>query len=165
VLRLILLVVPLLLAGCVPSTSSAFAIGSAQNCQGVTVVVNYGILQEDRSTQCVDLLEGEAVALDVLNFAGFELEGTETFGDQVVCRVNAQPSATEAFLVEGEDPYIETCADMPPAFGYWALWLKTNELGEWGYAESGVSSLLLNSGDTIGLVFSSAGDTPLPTDP
>ena len=75
-LRLILLVVPLLLAGCVSSTSSAFAMGSAQDCQGVTVVVNYGILQEDRSTQCVDLLEGEAVALDVLNFAGFELEGT-----------------------------------------------------------------------------------------
>jgi hypothetical protein len=78
--------------------------------------------------------------------------------------VNGLPSESEPFEVEGEDPYLETCADMPPAFGYWALWVKDSGQSEWAYAEEGIATLAVTPGMTVGLVFSTAGETPVPTD-
>jgi hypothetical protein len=99
-----------------------------------------------------------------LSVAGYDIEGTATYGDQVVCRVNDLPSESEPFVVEGEEPHIETCADMPPAFGYWALWVKSDLDAQWAYAEEGVGTLPVEPGQTLGLVFSTGGDTPTPTD-
>jgi hypothetical protein len=99
-----------------------------------------------------------------LNVAGYEIEGTATYGDQVVCRVNDAPSESDPFVVEGEEPHSETCADMPPAFGYWALWVQSEPGAEWAYAEEGVGTLPVEPGQTLGLVFSTGGETPTPTD-
>jgi hypothetical protein len=153
-----------LVLGACSSGSPDFSAGDSENCSGVTVVVNYGLLSGDRDTSCV-LLEGDsAIAGDVLSFVGYELEGTATYGDQIVCRVNNLPSDTEAFVVPGEDPYLESCADTPPAFGYWALWVKSGADAEWAYAEEGVGTLPVAPGQTLGLVFSTGGETPTPSD-
>jgi len=74
------------------------------------------------------------------------------------------PSEDEVFVVEGEDPHLESCADMPPAFGYWALWVKSDGDGEWSYAEEGVATLTVKPGMTVGLAFSTGGETPVPSD-
>ena len=140
------------------------SLGDPEDCAGVTVVVNFGLLSEDRDTECVELDNDSAIASDVLSVAGFEIEGTATYGDQVVCRVNDLPSESDPFVVEGEEPHSETCADMPPAFGYWAVWVKSDAGAEWGYAEEGVGTLPVEPGQTLGLVFSTGGETPTPTD-
>lgn len=155
----------LAVAGCSASPAEAFSLGDPQACEGVSVIVNYDILSPDRDAWCVEFEDSEVVASDVLQFAGITTEGTETFGDQVVCRVNGLPSATEPFLVEGEEPHLESCADMPPAFAYWALWVKSDDQAEWAYAEEGVATLPLRPGMSVGLAFSTAGDTPVPSDP
>ena len=140
------------------------SLGDPEDCAGVTVVVNFGLLSEDRDTECVELENDSAIARDVLSVAGYEIEGTATYGDQVVCRVNDLPSESDPFVVEGEDPHSETCADMPPAFGYWALWVKSEPDAQWAYAEEGVGTLPVEPGQTLGLVFSTGGETPTPTD-
>lgn len=152
------------LSGCAVPSASGLSLGDIDDCVGVTVVVNYGLLSEDRDAVCVDLSEDSAIAKDVMDFAGYDLEGTGTYGDQIVCRVNGFPSESEAFTVEGEQPHLETCADMPPAFAYWALWQKATPDGEWAYAEEGVGTLELQAGQTIGVVFSTGGETPTPSD-
>jgi len=164
--RFLFLLFPVLLAGCAATAESTdFAMGSTNDCAGVSVVVNFGILSEERTVQCVEVPGDGALAIEIINFAGYELEGTDAFGDQVVCRVNGLPSETEAFVVEGEKPHVESCADMPPAFGYWALWSKSDDQAEWGYAEAGVGTLVVTTGESIGLVFSTGGETPVPSDP
>ena len=155
----------LVLAGCAASPAEAFTLGNPEQCEGVTVVVNYGILSSERELSCVEFSESDAVASDVLAFAGITTVGTDTYGDQVVCRVNGLPSESEPFVVEGETPHLESCADMPPAFAYWALWVKSDDQAEWAYAEEGVATLPLEAGMTIGLVFSTGGATPVPSDP
>lgn len=140
------------------------SLGDSEDCTGVTVVVNFGLLSVDRDTECVELENDSAIARDVLSVAGYEIEGTATYGDQVVCRVNDLPSESDPFVVEGEEPHSETCADMPPAFGYWALWVKSDPGAEWAYAEEGVGTLPVEAGQTLGLVFSTGGETPTPAD-
>jgi hypothetical protein len=150
--------------GACSTEAPGLSAGDPANCAGVTVVVNFGLLSENRDTECVNLENGSAIARDVLSVAGYEIEGTATYGDQVVCRVNDLPSDSEPFVVEGEEPHIETCADMPPAFGYWALWVKSDPSAQWAYAEEGVGTLPVQPGQTLGLVFSTGGETPTPTD-
>ena len=83
--------------------------------------------------------------------AGVSIAGTEAYGDAVVCRVNGKPSRTEPIVVEGEDPQLESCDEFPPAFAYWALWVKESGSSEWDYAMEGVSSLQLSKGLAVGL--------------
>ena len=155
----------LVVAGCSAQTSSDFSLGDIDSCEGVTVVVNYGILADNREVSCVELSGSEAIAQDVLAFAGITTEGTVTYGDQVVCRVNGLPSSSEAFVVEGQEPHLESCEDMPPAFAYWALWVKDDAESSWSYAEEGVATLSLTPGMSVGLAFSTGGETPVPTNP
>ena len=153
-------VASLVLAGCAATDNSA---GSAQvdaDCAGVSVVIDYGPGGPDRQVLCV---EGDGgVAANVVASAGVTTEGTAAYGDLVVCRVNSYPPTGSPIEVAGEDPYIETCQEMPPAFAYWALWIKRAGASEWGYAEEGVGTLELSPGDALGFVFSTGGDTPTP---
>lgn len=158
-------VIVISLSGCATSDESVFAEGDVGTCSGVTVVVNYGILAEDRDEVCVEFDSNEALAQDIVGLAGFEIAGTGTQGDKVVCRVNGLPSESEPFVVEGEEPHLETCADMPPGFAYWALWVKDSDTADWDYAQEGVGTLMLEAGTTLGFVFSTGGETPVPTDP
>jgi hypothetical protein len=152
-------------SGCSVPDDGEFRQGSIDNCSGVIVAVNFGVLAPERTSECVEFSAETAPAKDLLDFLGLSTEGTGTYGDQIVCRVNGLPSPTEAFQVEGEEPHLESCADMPPAFAYWALWVKTDQSVPWSYAEEGVGTLTLEPGTSLGLVFSTGGETPTPTDP
>jgi hypothetical protein len=152
----------LLLSGCAPakpvSAEAEYLIRG--ECNGVEVVVNFGILGKRQAT-CVEATE-PMNAKELLKEAGFLTQGTDAYGDQIVCRVNELPSPTEAFEVPGEEPYIESCKNMPPAFAYWALWVRSDAEAKWEYATEGVGTLELKPGESIGLAFSTGGATPTP---
>jgi hypothetical protein len=76
--------------------------------------------------------------------------------------VNNVPSKDSELLVEGEEPYLETCEEMPAAFAYWGLWVKELPQAEWGYAMEAISSLQLTKGQSVGLAFSIGGQAPTP---
>lgn len=133
----------------------------AGDCAGVSVIVDFGILNSTRMSDCVEVTT-ETPAADILNRANVSLAGTDDYGDAVVCRVNDLPSATTPVAVDGHDPFIESCSSMPPEFAYWALWVKQGT-PDWGYAMVGVSDLLLKPGESIGLVFTTGTTTPTPS--
>ncbi len=125
----------------------------------VTVYVDYGpIGNGTKSTACVPVTE-RTNAIDLLTDAGFMLEGTQKYGNAVVCRVNGLPDAST-----------ESCEEMPPAEAYWAVLIKEHELlpipfntaGEWGWAQTGINEVYLEPGDAIGLVFADNGEVKFP---
>ncbi len=150
----------LLLAGCA-STSNADT-SAAGTCDGVQVVVNYGILDGTNSSQCIEIKGSSAKAIDVVHDAGFSTEGTATYGDAIVCRVNGLPSPTEPVVVQGQAEFTESCADMPPAYAYWALWQKSSDTASWNYAQAGLGDLTIKKGESLGLVFTTGDSTPTP---
>jgi len=131
------------------------------SCDGVEVVINYSG-QAENSRQCIGLQGSSEVAKNILASAGLAVEGTKSYGDAVVCRVNYVPSSTQELIVEGEDPYLETCEDMPAAFAYWGLWVKDTAQSDWEYAMEGIGSLQMTKGQSLGLAFSIAGEAPTP---
>lgn len=151
----------LILTGCSANDADGFAVDGS--CDGVAVEISFAG-EAERIESCVEIAGTTEVAKDVLGLAGVSVEGTKAYGDAVVCRVNGIPSATEELLVEGEDPYLETCEEFPPAFAYWALWVKQSDSEPWEYASEGVSSLQLAKGQSIGLAFSLGGKTPTPSE-
>jgi hypothetical protein len=153
----LLLLLPLM-AGCT-NAPSATDLGS--ECEGVKVFVNFSG-EGQNIAKCVTFSGDTELTKTILEAASVITEGTATYGDQVVCRVNNVPAADVALEVEGNAPHLETCQDMPPAFAYWALWVKKSGSSEWGYATEGVGSLQLSAGDSVGLAFSLAGQTPTP---
>jgi hypothetical protein len=157
---LLLSIGALALSGCSASDDSGFAANGS--CDGVVVEVNFAG-QGESIKSCVEINGTSEVAKDVLGQAGVSIEGTKAYGDAVVCRVNGVPSATEALLVEGEEPHIESCDEFPPAFAYWALWVKDSDAAEWDYATEGVGSLQLTSGQSIGLALTLGGATIQPS--
>lgn len=139
---------------------------SGGSCAGVTVIVDTGDLevQDDPSaTTCVDTDEPISGS-DAAAEAGLTTAGTVTYPDDVICRVNGVPS--EETELPGADgaPYHETCADMPAATAYWSLWVKPAG-GEWDYAQTGLSGLELDPGDSVELLFTLNGEpaSPAPT--
>ena len=131
------------------------------SCDGVEVVINYSG-QAENSRQCIGLQGSSEVAKNILASAGLAVEGTKSYGDAVVCRVNDVPSSTQELIVEGEDPYLETCEDMPAAFAYWGLWVKDTAQSDWEYAMEGIGTLQMTKGQSLGLSFSIAGEAPTP---
>jgi len=154
----LLLAAALTLSGCSTSTTDFASDGS---CDGVAVEINFSG-EAENIERCVVLNGNSETAKNILASAGISVEGTKAFGDAVVCRVNNVPSADEELKIEGEDPYLETCEDMPAAFAYWALWVKESDGAEWGYAMEGISSLQLTKGQSVGLAFSLGGEAPSP---
>lgn len=152
----------LALSGCSAARSSVPATTAAAECSGVELVINYDLLEGGDVDQCVPVTETTTVA-EVLKQAQVTTEGTVQYGDQVVCRVNGLPAADEPFTVAGHDPYTETCQTMAPDYAYWALWVKSAQLATWDYAQSGVSTEQVGPGDSVGLVFSTGGNAPQPT--
>lgn len=150
----------LTLSGCSASNESGFESNGA--CDGVVVEVNFAG-QADSIASCVAINGTSEVAKDVLGQAGVSIEGTKAYGDAVVCRVNGVPSATQEILVEGEAPHKESCDEFPPAFAYWALWVKDSSDAEWDYAMEGVSTLQLSKGQSIGLALTLGGEAITPS--
>lgn len=151
----------LALAGCTgqpapsPSATDAAATEPATGtCGGITVVVDTGDLElaDDASIDSCVVTEDPMIAADALARAGVETEGTAQYGDQVVCRVNGVPQQDLAIPAADGSEYYESCESMPAAFAYWALWHKPAG-GEWGYAQEGLSTLELQPGDSVELLF------------
>ena len=153
-----------LLAGCasVAPQESSTAAAESSACVGVEVVVNFGVLDGTNSSQCIEIPGDSAKAIDVVHEAGFSTEGTATYGDAIVCRVNGLPSPTEPVVVPGQAEFTETCADMPPAYAYWALWQKSSDAASWDYAQAGLGDLTVKKGESLGLVFTTGDSTPTP---
>lgn len=149
----------LILSGCTSPVSEP----SDASCQGIQVEVNYGILDSEQLSQCVEFEGSEISAKDALALAGIELAGTITYPDDIVCRVNGLPAADVAIEVEGQEPHFESCEDMPPAFAYWALWVINDPAIGWEYATSGAATLSLQRGQTVGLAFASGEDAITPS--
>ena len=129
------------------------------NANCVEVYVDFGPLSDgSKTSQCITS-EGSVSAYDILNKAGYVLDGTVEYGDAVVCRVNGFPDAT-----------IETCESMPPAEAYWAVLVKEHQVvpmplgiaGAWGWAQTGANEIYLEPGDSIGLVFADNGEVRFP---
>jgi hypothetical protein len=153
----------LLLTGCSASSATPASQNTASGaCDGVQVVVNFGLLDGTGSSQCVPIKGSSAKAIDVVHDAGFATEGTATYGDTIVCRVNGLPSPTEPVAVPDQAEFTESCADMPPAFAYWALWQKGSDTASWDYAQSGLGDLTVKKGESLGLVFTTGDSTPTP---
>ncbi len=149
----------LALSGCTAAQENV-----AGNCDGVEVEVNFGSMTADQISSCIAFEGEEILAKDALNQAGVEIEGTLTYPDQIVCRVNGLPSATEPLEIEGQEPHLEACADMPPEFAYWALWVKADSASQWEYATEGAATLKLTRGQAVGLAFASGDQAPTPTE-
>ncbi|GAA1954565.1 hypothetical protein [Agromyces allii] len=169
----------LALAACAPSgggsteepaasasaSADAGAGADSGECTGVAVVVelpsDLEVADSPAGTTCVDA-DAPILASDALAEAGLETEGTEEYGDQVVCRVNGVPAADFALPAEDGSDYFETCASMPAAFAYWSLWTKPAG-GEWGYAQEGLATLEVAPGESIALLFTLNGEPAAPS--
>ena len=115
--------------------------------QCINVYVDYGVLNnETKLTNCINS-STKMIALDVLKKSNLEIEGTKKYGLGVVCRVNGLP-----------DKKVESCEVMPPAEAYWAIIIKEKQVipfprKEWGWGQLAVDQQYLNSGDSVGLVW------------
>lgn len=148
----------LVLTGCAAAPVAPSAAPDASTCE-VEVVVNFGPLDEPALQACGP----SGVAADILAVAGVTTEGTVDYGDQVVCRVNGQPSADEEVTLDGVEPFVETCQTLNDV-AYWALWVKAAPDAEWEYAQEGAATLELAAGQSVGLVYTPITDTITPTD-
>lgn len=144
-----------------PATAAAEADAATLDCAGVTVVVDFGTLDADSVTECVDATEATA-ASEALASAGVTTTGSAEYGDQIVCRVNDRPAADETVEVEGQESFTESCASMPPAYAYWALWVRDSAGADWKYAQEGLGTLEAQPGQSVGLVYTTGIETPTP---
>lgn len=112
---------------------------------------------------CVETDQAIA-ASDALDQAGVTTEGTTQYGDQVVCRVNGTPAEDFALPAEDGSDYFETCEAMPAAFAYWSIWVQP-EGGEWEYAQEGLSTLQVEPGTGLALLFTLNGEPATPSAP
>jgi predicted small secreted protein len=148
-----------------PSASPTISVmpATAASCAklGVFVTVRFGILRAADVNLCAKTTE-PITAAAALDKVGISVAGTQKYGDQVVCRVNGVPSASKPIDVPGHDPYSETCASMPAAYAYWAVWVRDSPTGTWDYAASSITSQQLKPGQTLGLKFTTGADTAPP---
>lgn len=128
------------------STPKVTASASAGPCASVTVIVDFGTLKHPAVKACAPA----GTAAEVLKAAHIDTAGTADYGDAVICRVDALPS------VEAE-----SCAKLPSA-AYWAMWVKPSADGNWDYAQAGVQTQELTSGQFLGLVYTTGADSTLP---
>ena len=117
----------------------------SQDC--TNILVDFGSL--DHNTKLVSCVnsDGKESALSLLSKAGVSIDGTQKYGLQVVCRVNSLPGANR-----------ESCETMPPEDAYWAVIIKQDDSAisikkDWNWAQTGISDVYLEPGDSLGLVF------------
>ena len=125
----------------------------------VNLYIDYGPLNNGSITTTCIPVDGKVNALDLLATANLNTQGTQDYGDAILCRLGGFP-----------DVAVETCEVMPPAESYWAVLIKEREVipfpfdlqGEWGWAQVGINEVYLNAGDSLGLVFADNGEVPIP---
>ncbi|MFT4260399.1 hypothetical protein [Microbacterium sp.] len=146
-----------------PSESASSAPADDVACAGVTVVIDTGDLEvtDDPSDEVCVETEETILGTDAIAAAGFTTEGTATYPEDVVCRVDGVPSAETELTGDDGAPYHEACANMPPAAAYWGLWVKPVG-GVWDYAQTSLPTLQLNPGDSVQLLFTVNGEPAAP---
>jgi hypothetical protein len=125
----------------------------------VELYVDYGPLNNGAVTNTCIPVDGNTNALDFLASANLSTEGTQDYGNAILCRLGGFP-----------DVAVETCEVMPPAESYWAVLVKEHRLialpfdtgAVWGWAQTGINEVYLNPGDSLGLVFADNGEVKLP---
>ena len=137
-------------------TDSATTDAAPADCAGVAVVVDFGLLDADTITKCVDATTTIS-ASDALEAASVTTEGTVEYGDMVACRVNDRPAADETIEVEGQAPFTESCATMAPMHAYWGIWVQPSAEADWEYAPVGLGELEIEPGQSVGLLFTTTG--------
>jgi len=130
-----------------PAASEPAADGACAATE-IAVQVEFGSLGAPDIRECAPA----GPVADALEAVGISTEGTADYGDQVVCRVDDLPA-----------PDVESCATLP-ANAYWALWVKDDADADWAYAEEGVATLVLDAGQSVGLVYTEGTDSVPPTD-
>jgi len=119
---------------------------------GVTVVVDASALDGPVIVRCAP--DGDAGSgLEALKDAGFQIEGTQRFGEGFICRIENQPSATQRLELDGDDGYRESCLDTPPTAASWSYWHADNG-GSWEYSQYGASTATVPPGGFEGWAFS-----------
>lgn len=119
---------------------------------GVTVVVDFQQLGATTIVRCAPGSQTRT-GLDVLQDAGFQVEGVQRWGEGFVCRIENRPSATEPLSVPGDQQYREACVDTPPATAFWSYW-RADEGGKWRYSQQGIKSSEVGPGGFEGWSFS-----------
>lgn len=114
--------------------------GFCPDASGVTVVVDFRELGGGRVVRCAHGPQEDGLA--ALRNAGFEVTGTNRWGDSFICRINGRPGADR-----------EPCVDTPPATAYWSYWHAGN--GEdWTYSQRGATYRTPPEGSFDGWSFS-----------
>jgi hypothetical protein len=94
---------------------------------GVTVIVDDQTLGEGKIyVGCALGAQPDGVA--ALEHAGFELEGTESYGLAFICRIDGEPTPAE-----------QSCKTTPGAGAYWSYW-RGKSGGRWGYSPFSAAS-------------------------
>lgn len=143
------------------TTSDAVSADACKGDEGVTLAVDSSALTGGSSeTWCINA-NGPVTISNALSYVGVSIEGTKQYGDQVICRVNGLPSASEPVGSTQDPAYVEKCESMPAAFAYWALWTKPAG-GAWDYAQEGLSTLKAQPGESVELLFTLDGAPAAP---
>lgn len=116
----------------------------------IQVYVDYGILDKSTFDKCLTATS-DTNALDLLKSNNFTLQGTEKYGEAVVCRLNGLPKIAE-------------CKVMPSEKAYWAILEKRDNLvfESYAWAQVGINELILSPGDSLALVFATNGEVKFP---
>ena len=154
-----------LVIGCITFYSAQ----TTKNC--VNLVIDYGVLDpESKPYEKCLATDNEITALELMKSANFKLEGTDKYGDAIVCRLNNLPKADQPIGIKGHEDYIESCKDMPAEFAYWAVLEKRKQPlpnpadlnAKWAWAQVGVAELALKPGDSLAFVFADNGNVKFP---
>lgn len=121
----------------------------ASSTESGCITVYYDNSTDSPKSECIDQI-GYVDATTVLNKAGYQLEGTDKYPSEIVCRVNNYPT-----------PDQEPCKNMPPEDAYWAI--IVNEKGHWDWAQVGIAQIKLKPGQGIGLVYVVDGQINFPS--
>jgi len=117
----------------------------------INIHVNYADEEIPILEKCI--ISSEVKALDLLKNNGFTVQGTDKYGDAVLCRLNGLPKPKE-----------ESCKEMPPAEAYWAVLVKKDQIlfENYAWAQVGINELVLSPGDSLALVFAKDGSVNFP---
>jgi hypothetical protein len=93
---------------------------------GVTVVVDYRSLGDQR-VHVACALGDQPSGVAALRNAGFDVAGTQRWGDAFVCRIDGLPTADQ-----------DDCIDTPASDFWWSYW-KARPGGQWGMSAWGAA--------------------------
>ena len=116
---------------------------------GVTVIVDDQKLGEGKIYVGCALGE-QANGIQALEHAGFQIEGTSSYGLAFVCRIGGEPTFAE-----------QTCEQTPGANAYWTYWHGVPG-GRWGFSGCGAGSCKPALGSVEGWGFNAGMDEPAP---